>query len=318
MSTVPHPPPALPRSMKNQNQCNNGQATHDHHVQHPVVSSADHRHKTKLSWCWLWNLHALVELHFEVPAPVDLTWRGWIPVAVHTPDWFTTITTTNQICQSRQQNHRPTPKFTMTLPCEPEFKTRWKIIITIKSFIHWKKYCLKLITEGEEDLTNRLAFFLSRLLRAASRFWASRLSACTVHIESMTPAWISLQVPKKEKKKEIASRLPSVESMQTSSFQLASPTNIVLWTTVTVSSRLCILQALIPAAKSKAHLARWNDLRISTQADVVCVLCSCSRTCRACDSILPCHDQQQLLQLHDQPWKLQYLLILDSCLPYSS
>jgi hypothetical protein len=24
------------------------------------------------------------------------------------------------------------------------------------------------------------------------------------------------------------------------------------------------------------------------------------------------------LQLHDQPWKLQYLLILDSCLPYSS
>ncbi len=157
----------------------------------------------------------------------------------------------NQICQCRKQNHRPTPKFTTTLPCEPEFKTRWKIIITIKSFIHWKKYCLKSITEGEEHLTNRLAFFLSRLLRAASRFWASRLSACTVHIESMTPAWISLQVPKKQKKKEIASTLPSVESMQTSSFQLASPTNIVLWTTVTVSCRLCILQALIPLLNPK-------------------------------------------------------------------
>ncbi len=81
---------------------------------------------------------------------------------------------------------------------------------------------MKLITEGDEDLTNRLAFFLSRLLRAASRFWASRLSACTVRIESMAPAWISLQLPKKEKKKEIASTLPSVESMKTSSFQLAS------------------------------------------------------------------------------------------------
>jgi hypothetical protein len=28
----------------------------------------------------------------------------------------------------------------------------------------------EILFEGEEDLTNRLAFFLSRLLRAASRF----------------------------------------------------------------------------------------------------------------------------------------------------